>query len=216
MEQRTDEWIGIRLGKFTSSKLSVIAEAVKKKDDKYIFSPTQGTYTYLEQKLAERLTGEIEDTPNTFDMQRGIDLEPVAIQEFCDLTGIVGSTPGFIVYNDYCGGSPDFLGFEGEAKVGAEIKCPKQHTHVKYVTKINSIKDLRSINKDYYWQVISIMLFTNTDTWYWISYHPSFPTKNLHYIKVTKEDVADEIERLKFGLDEAAKLIEEMKSCFQP
>lgn len=214
MEQRSDEWYEARRGKMTSSELAVIAEAVKGSDGNYEFKPTKGTITYLEKKVAERLTGIVPDMFQSYDMERGMELEPVAVQEICDKEGINGAVPGFVTYNDYAGGSPDYIGFKEGKKIGVEIKCPKQNTHVKYVMNVKELKDLRAIDKDYYWQVISLMLFTNTDIWYWVSYHPDFPTKYLHYIKVNREDVAEEIDQLAFGLSSAANMIDEMLKNF--
>jgi hypothetical protein len=76
------------------------------------------------EKALERLTGKC--VPNRFwteDLQRGIDLEPVACREYELETGNKVTHVGFVQHNEYIGSSPDGLvGADG----GVEFKCPNE------------------------------------------------------------------------------------------
>lgn len=207
---------GMDREKVHDKKLTDLKKLADDFPERMVWEPTDGTMSYIENKVGEYLTGIITETPITFDMQRGIDLEPVAEEEWASLyPEINGGTPGFIDYNEHCGGSPDFLGLAKQGKVvGAEFKCPKQHIHVKYVVRIKSPQDLMRINKTYYWQVIFYMLVCNADMWYWVSYHPDFPVKNVFDIVFDRKDpeIQLSLSQLEFALtnavEEKLKMIE--------
>ena len=69
MEQRTEEWYEVRLGKVGASEIAKIIN--KKKDG----SPNKQEEDLLIQKVAERLTGKRTDTYINQAMQNGIDRE---------------------------------------------------------------------------------------------------------------------------------------------
>lgn len=121
MEQRTTEWYSARLGSATASRASDILAG---KD-------TQARKGYITQLVTERLTGRAQDSFTTVDMQRGIDVEPLAkaayqaSHEFTDDVGFV-KHPLILWF----GASPDALvGKEGLV----EIKCPRSVTHLEYI-----------------------------------------------------------------------------------
>ncbi len=83
IEQRTEQWFQDRLGHATGSRASDILAG---KD-------TQARKGYLTQLVTERLTGRAQDSFVNADMQRGIDVEPLAraaYQASYELTDDVG------------------------------------------------------------------------------------------------------------------------------
>ena len=111
-EQRSKQWYDLRCGKLTASNFHVLMHN------------SCTAHQYIMEKALERLTGKC--VPNRFwteDLQRGIDLEPVACREYELETGNKVVHVGFVQHNEYVGSSPDGLvGTEG----GVEFKCPNE------------------------------------------------------------------------------------------
>ena len=95
LTQRTAEWRQIRLGKITGSKM------------KTIFSSNNLPLIY--ELIAEEISQTFEDTFISNAMQRGIDLEPLALEEYQKATGRKIESLGFITSDQYpfIGCSPD-------------------------------------------------------------------------------------------------------------
>ena len=121
IEQRTPEWIMERLGHATGSRASDILAG---KD-------TMARKGYITQIVTERLTGLAQDFFTNADMQRGIDVEPLAraaYQASYELTDDVGFVKHPLIR--WFGASPDALvGSDGLV----EIKCPRSTTHLDYI-----------------------------------------------------------------------------------
>jgi putative phage-type endonuclease len=121
MEQRTEQWFQDRLGHATGSRA---ADILAGKD-------TQARKGYLTQLVTERLTGRAQDSFVNADMQRGIDVEPLAkaaYQLSYELTDDVGFVKHPMIR--WFGASPDALvGSDGLV----EIKCPRSTTHLDYI-----------------------------------------------------------------------------------
>jgi putative phage-type endonuclease len=121
MEQRTEQWFQDRLGHATGSRA---ADILAGKD-------TQARKGYLTQLVTERLTGRAQDSFVNADMQRGIDVEPLAkaaYQASYELTDDVGFVKHPLIR--WFGASPDALvGSDGLV----EIKCPRSTTHLDYI-----------------------------------------------------------------------------------
>ena len=75
-EQRSPEWHAARLGLFTSSEIYKLMSEPKKKTEVL----SEGAKTYIMQKVAESLTGIVEEVPVNKAMQWGVDNEPLAKQ----------------------------------------------------------------------------------------------------------------------------------------
>lgn len=92
---------------------------------------------------------------------------------------------GFILWpaNPLCGCSPD--GIVTSKNRGIEIKCPfTLNAHIEsFLIKDNTT--FKSYKPQYYWQVMSSLLFTGFDSWDFVSYHPFFkPDKRLTSIEI--------------------------------
>jgi exodeoxyribonuclease (lambda-induced) len=88
---------------------------------------------YRLQLVSERITGEAQE--NFYfnsDMQRGIDLEPVAFARYESLTGELVRRTGFLSHNELMIGC-SLDGDIGEFSGIIELKCPKMATHLGYL-----------------------------------------------------------------------------------
>jgi len=126
--QGSIEWLKDRLGHVSASNVKACSAYLK--DGK-----TEGATRrdYRIQLVTERLKGE--PTPQGYvsaDMQRGIDLEPVARATYEAITGNLVDQCGFVKHPTipFFGASPD--GLIGEDGL-LEIKCPKSATHIGYI-----------------------------------------------------------------------------------
>lgn len=115
--QRTSQWFQERLGHVTASRAS---DAIAGKD-------TATRRNYLVQLVAERLTGQQQESFTNAAMQWGTDTEPLAKAAYQSEHDWVDDV-GFIRHPsiEWFGASPD--GFVKDGLI--EIKCPNTSTHL--------------------------------------------------------------------------------------
>jgi predicted phage-related endonuclease len=131
--QRSPEWFLARAGRLTGSMADTIiakgrsgAESVGRRD-------------YRLQLAAERLTGIPQEGGYVnADMQRGIDLEPVALNAYEAATGNMVNTYGFLSCDEVMAGCSLDGGIDGLEGI-LELKCPKTATHVGYLRNPDSL-----------------------------------------------------------------------------
>ena len=120
--QGSDEWFALRLGKVTASKVADV------------MSKGTGRATYMDDLLAERMSGQSKPSFTNDAMRWGTEQEPYARQAYeVDQECFVEET-GFWQHEELAlGVSPDGL-VGGDGVVGedglVEIKCPNSSTHV--------------------------------------------------------------------------------------
>lgn len=121
--EEQQHWQIQRLGKFTASELWKLFQSGRGKGGYF----GKGAKTYIREKLAEILTGQItRDLTGLNSIEWGQANEHAAIKAFQEqfqipeLTYFGGGYPAFFEYNQYSGGSPDGL---TESHV-IEVKCP--------------------------------------------------------------------------------------------
>jgi putative phage-type endonuclease len=118
--QHSPEWYQARLGKVTASCFSKALAGGQGKT----------RASYMLQLVAERLTGEPQDTYTNAAMERGSEVEPAAREYYQLAEDISIEQIGFIEHDDNIGASPDALvGTDGLV----EIKCPNSTTHITYI-----------------------------------------------------------------------------------
>lgn len=122
IEQRSQEWIEIRLGKITASRMKDVLAKGRGS------APSLTRRKYMIQLIAERLTGLPSDSYTNATMEWGIATEPEAIEEYCDRESVEVEKVGFISLNEDVGCSPD--GLVGEGLL--EIKCPLTTTQIEW------------------------------------------------------------------------------------
>ena len=158
-EQGTPEWLAARLGKPSASGFSKLITTSGK--------PSTSADGYINQLIAECLTGQSEPFYVNDHMARGTELEPEAREAYEFITGKEVTEYGFILDDSAgFGCSPD--GFV-EADGGLEIKCPAAKTMVKYR------RDPQSLVKAYYQQIQGCMWITKRSWWDAFAYHPEMP-----------------------------------------
>lgn len=202
MEQRTEDWFSIRLGKVTASR---IADVVAKTKTGYSASRAN----YMAQLVVERLTGTKADSFTNEAMQWGIDKEPEARAAYEAKTGELVEEVGFIHHPliEMAGASPDGL-------VGVdhmlEIKCPSTATHIEYIYE-------RQPPQKYLYQMQWQMACANKYSCDFVSYDPRMPEHlRLLIVKINRDDaliatLEAEVKKFLSELDEKVTALKEAK-----
>lgn len=183
IEQGTSEWHQLRKGKITGTTLKAIMGTTKAREDA------------LYEIIAERLTIGVDSDDNYENaMDRGLRLEPDAISMFELETGLSVERTGFAQddINPQIANSPDGLIGETEA---VEVKCLGGKNHVKMWLK-------NEIPEEYKWQVVQYFIVNEKlQKLYFVGYNPDIPSHQLHIIEVTREQVAQDIEKARTAQD---------------
>ena len=156
-EQRSPEWYKIREGKITASPILNIL-------GKDTLQTTKDAIENLAMVLAiESVHGMIENDYVSFDMQRGIDLEPFAfnrLESILNESFISLEKVAFIEYSEHIGASPDGYVI---GKAIAEIKCPTAENLFK-------LQLTDKISPKYIAQMQHQMLCSETEKGYFFSF----------------------------------------------
>lgn len=190
-EQGSAEWYKVRLGRPTASNFH------------YIVTPkrcelSKSAATYALKLCAERLLNTpMESIDGVLYMERGKELEPLAVRQYEFTMDVQTAKVGFITTDDGAMGcSPDRLVL-GERKIALEVKCPSPHVHLGYL--LNGAAD------EYRPQVQGQLLIAELDRVDLYSYEPRMPpaliqtTRNADYIEALSAALRqfnDELERL--------------------
>lgn len=137
MEQGSADWLALRLGKVTASRMSDVLSKGRGT------APSKTAETYMMELLAERLTGESKPFFENDAMRWGTETEPQARFMYELKSGNKVDEVAFIERNEFIGVSPD--GLIGECGM-IEIKCPTTITQIK-----RALTD--DYSKDYYAQI---------------------------------------------------------------
>ena len=120
MTLQTDPgWLHERQGKLGASRVKDALNVLKNG------KPSETRNKLLMELVAERMTGASVDNVVTFDMRRGLDLEPDAIALYEFIRGVMCKPAAWIPHPEIAntGATPDsFVGHEGLL----EVKCPRQ------------------------------------------------------------------------------------------
>lgn len=159
--QGSDEWLSARLGVPTASQFHRIITTAKgdlsKQASKYAYE------LVVETLLGRPLEGPV---PNTFAMERGRALEPIAAQHYEFTTDTETRLVGFVTTDDgRLGASPDRL-IVGQ-RGGLEIKCKLDANHVAIL--------LEGPEDDHKQQVQGCMAVCEAPWWDLLAYHPDLP-----------------------------------------
>ena len=157
IEQGTDEWHALRLGKVTASQ---IVNVMMKPD-------AAGFQNYRAQLVCERLTGRATETFKSPAMQHGNDTEPQARAMYAMTTGNMVEQVAFIDHPliAMAGCSPD--GLVGELGM-IEVKCPQPTEHIRTVLG-------GSIKRPYALQMQWQMACTGREWCDFVSFCPDLP-----------------------------------------
>ena len=137
MEQGSSEWLSLRLGKVTASRMADVLSKGRGA------APSKTAETYMMELLAERLTGESKPFFENDAMRWGTETEPQARAMYELNSGYDVKEVAFIERDESTGVSPDGL-INDDGML--EIKCPTTITQIK-----RALTD--DYSKDYYAQI---------------------------------------------------------------
>ena len=188
--QGSEEWFLARVGKVTASRFSdVLAKGQGKT-----------RLSYMKRLRAEVLTGLPADTYSNSYMEWGKENEAAARQEYANESGNEIVQVGFVVLNEWVGGSPDGLvGDDG----AIEIKCPKSETHLDYI-------EANEILTGYYAQIQGVLWITGREWCDFVSYDPRVKCAPYFCKRSIRDDLY--IKALEFAVK---KFIKELKELIQ-
>lgn len=149
---------------------------------------------YFYELLAERLV--IDDGQDVSPMERGADMEDMAIEFFEVGTGKIVDKIGFITRDDnsYIASSPDgLIKNKGKYTEAIEVKCPSSAVYLEAWLE-------NAIPKEYYPQVIQYFI-VNEDlkTLYFVLFDPRVTVHPMHIIEVKRAEIEETIEEYRLA-----------------
>lgn len=181
VQQGTQEWRKLRLGRVTGTRLKQVMGVASK--------------SLVFEMIAEKYEDAIAYTSD--EMNVGTLREGWAIADYEKATGQIVSECGFVTEGEDLGLSPD--GLVGEKKA-LEIKSPALKKHLEYL-----LSD--KLPAEYKWQVVHyFIVMPHLETVDFVTYNPNFEPKQIHIIPVNRADVADDILKAQ---EKLAKFLEE-------
>jgi putative phage-type endonuclease len=173
IEQGSDAWKQLRLGKVTASRVS---DVIAKTKSGYSTSRAN----YAAQLIAERLTGVPAESYTNAAMQHGTDTEPEARAAYEFYQGVQVEEVAFVPHPriDQAGCSPDGLVNQDGL---VEIKCPNTATHLETLLG-------QSVPGKYEAQMQFQMACTGRKYCDFVSYDPRMPENMRLFIKRVLRD----------------------------
>jgi hypothetical protein len=196
VEQNSDEWMHLRIGKATASNFACFMA----NEGKDFGDPAK---RYALQIALERVNGKkAEFSFSNEHMERGHEQEPIARMLYEEETFSDVTNGGFFCWSTY-GDSPDGLvNHDGII----EIKSVIASTH--YATMIRG-----SFDPAYKWQLIGHLDCTGRDWVDFISFCSDFPLeKQLLVHRIQRSDYLDEIERLRARRGQFLELVDQIEA----
>ena len=174
IEQGSEAWLQLRLGKITASRITDVIAQVKSGE-------AAGRENYRIELVCERLTGKPTEGFTNAHMERGTELEPFARAWYEVETGEFVKQVPFVDHPTIknAGASPD--GIIGEGLI--EIKCPMAKTHIKYLLEDR-------VPAKYMPQMAWQMACTHSKWVDFVSYCPELPADMQMFIKRYERDDA--------------------------
>lgn len=198
-EQRSAEWIALRVGKVTASRVCDVLSELKKGGE------TAARRNYRTQVICERLTGLATDHYVTPEMQWGTETEPFARAAYEMERDREVDTVGFALHPsiEQFGASPDGLvGSDGLV----EFKCPTTTTHIGYLLA-------KTVPEDYQPQMLAEMACTGRSWCDFVSFDPRLPKHLQLFVRRFERDDARILEmeqKVRFFLDEVENVLAEL------
>jgi len=196
-EQRSEEWLAARLGKFTASRFGDLMTNARKKDE--VLGATAISYIY--EKAAELLTEERKEIFGAA-LDWGNEYESICKAYYSELKGVTIEEMPFVLINEYSGASPDGM-VDGEL---IEIKCPyNTSNHLKTAFE-------GYIDPKYVWQMQGQMLATGALACRFLSFDPRIKDERFKLVEIRVEadlEMQEKLrERLEFANDYLLKLMQ--------
>lgn len=201
--QGSDAWLRERLGKVTASR---VADVIAKTKTGYSASRAN----YAAQLIAERLTGETQESYTNAAMAWGNEKEPEARSAYAFQIGVEVEEVGFVAHPTIgmTGASPDGLvGLDGLV----EIKCPNTATHIETLTG-------QSVPSKYVTQMLWQMACTGRQWCDFVSYDPRMPPSMALFIKRVDRDeerIAELEEEVRRFLSEVDEKVATLRGLYE-
>ena len=184
VEQGSQDWLDMRLGKATASRFKDVMSNGRKKG-----TVGKAYDSYLLELAAESLTNEQNgDLSHVKAIKWGHEQEPDARAAYAFENPVDVVQVAFVVRLDipHVGGSPDGIVVDERSKSssrgGVEIKCPyDSKVHLRYMLD-DKVPD------EYFWQVHGLMWLMEADWWDFVSYDPRMPAGKKLFVKRAERD----------------------------
>lgn len=173
IEQGSDAWKQLRLGRVTASRVADVVAKTKS-------GPAASRANYAAQLIAERLTGTVAESFTNAAMQHGTETEPEARAAYEFYQGVTVTEVAFVAHPtiDQAGCSPD--GLVGDDGL-VEIKCPNTATHLE--TLLGQV-----VPGKYDTQIQFQLACTGRKYCDFVSYDPRMPENMRLFIKRVNRD----------------------------
>jgi len=184
IEQGSYEWLKLRLGKVTGTRLKDLM--------------SKDNLGLVDKLIAEMISEQVKEVIPNAEMQRGTDLEPIARQAYEEFTGHKVELIGFIESEKYpwFGLSPDGLIKENNLyRKGTEIKCPNTETHVKWIRQGTLPAEHKFQAYSYF---IAVPELLEHD---FVSYDNRFTIKPIHIVNTRREDIKEELAEIEDAME---------------
>jgi hypothetical protein len=188
IDQNSEEWDRVRIGRFTASEIHRLMEPAKREmtEAELKARPKSGkgsaaklvndysklsdaAFTYINEKVAEVLTGQPKSQGYAFPLVWGAEHGEEAAEFFTKKVGLATEKVGFFKYTDHAGGSPDRLVEDNSI---LEIKCPYEPVNQINYLLLTDQFDVRRNHFPYWVQCQANMLFTDTSFCHFCTYDP--------------------------------------------
>lgn len=221
-EQGSPIWHDVRAGRFTSSEMHRLVKsgtrpmtaqelanrpksgpgsAAKLTEDPTKFSPDG--ISYIEEKVAEVLTGQVEASAWSHATQWGDDWEPVAAEYYATKFKCEFEIISFQPFGEHAGGSPDRK-IKGTNK-GLEIKCPHRSKNQVNYLQLFDQWDLKRMHPDYYWQCQANLLFMNWEAIDFCTFDPRMIDEKHKLFVLEVKPVSEDQDLLVVKIEAAVK-----------
>ena len=173
MDQGSESWFQIRIGKVTASR---VADVIAKTKSGYSASRDN----YMAQLVCERLTGQKAEGFTNAAMQHGTETEPLARAAYEALKDVLVDEVGFVPHPSIqmAGASPD--GLVGDDGL-IEIKCPNTATHIDTLLS-------ETVPTKYYIQMQFQMACTGREWCDFVSFDNRLPSELQLFVKRVPRD----------------------------
>lgn len=201
IEQGSQDWLTLREGKLTGTKLGKIF--AKSRNEGELFDTDRRANGFY-QLLAERLAVSDGEDGLTSSRERGKALEAIAVARAESELGLSLVHGKVWQKNDWHITSPD--AWTEDEKIAVEVKCLASWKHIQAIVDDEPPAEYRTEYLNYF------LVNQNLETLYVYLYDPRFVKQELqsHYWKITREQVQSELARLEDIADEVESQIEQI------
>ena len=177
LPQRSQQWFEARLGVITGSRA------------KQVFA--KNNLPFIDELIAERMTGTIPESFTSDAMKHGILFEPEAIRVYEETTKYKVEEIGFCVHDKYpfIAVSPDGLvKVDGKYQGAVEVKCPSSKKHIEYIR-------IGRVPAEYKAQVLHYFVVVDDLQWLdFVTYDPRMKSHKINVHRVHRNEIQEEVD----------------------